>query len=299
MALKRLERFLSHQTLAVVTALSFLLPTPHASATNLPREANSNCVNWLDNNKSSFIENTPINSFTQSTCNQSDQNNILKQALVKTFILLYPNYSLSFYDSCPIAPTTSGQLNENEAIAFYSVSARIPTIEIKLIKDVELNAYTKFSNYYPQRQAQIYLTDALLKEFSFASEIAFVLAHEMEHLERNLIVPDLDGFMLSTKQLERLKSIHEDWEYQADSAAIKKVLASGLNGKNAVSFLEKLTRRLHKHQHADEHKFLTMHPSLDLRIEALKDFNEKYELSQLKISDSSGQLTKSASLSHS
>ena len=86
----------------------------------------------------------------------------------------------------------------------------------------------------------ITLTQGLLDEISTSSELAFVLAHEMGHIELEHLAPVLSSALLTQTQLRRIAQVHQDWEIEADGFALKRILDAGYDPRAGIELLSRL-----------------------------------------------------------
>lgn len=189
------------------------------------------------------------------------------------FTRLYPAYVVLSHSARQIPAAGSSSLAENGDGAdwragwnFISRQPGLPSLRIEFLDDPEPNAYAVSSKQNANRQAIIYLSRGITALFRSRSDLAFVLAHEMAHLKADHHMPDFSLALLTGRQLKRISAIHQDWEFQADQAALTQMARAGFDTLAPAALLQELSR----YKAAIDRGFDHRHPSTARRIRALQ-----------------------------
>lgn len=211
--------------------------------------------------------------FDRSTLN-SDRSS---QSLVSAIRLIFPGYRLADQPFCSESTNSNLIFRVNRVKYIYAdypdVIARKEIRQNNLPKVIELaispigkaNAFVfpAIRDEGGEEEApRIVLTDGLLSEISSGNELAFVIGHELGHLNFEHIPISLNGFVVSPEQQQRIASIERQWEFQADSFAAQILEQRGLPRSTAGSALSILARVEHG---ADG----GTHPNIEERLQNL------------------------------
>lgn len=110
----------------------------------------------------------------------------------------------------------------------------------------------------------IRISTALLERLPDEAALAFILAHEMSHLRSGKIPAQLDGILLSPRQIARIAETHQRWEEEADAEATRVIFAAGYANASGSDVLSQL-----RGFDVAAGALFRSHPKIDLRIEAL------------------------------
>jgi hypothetical protein len=160
-----------------------------------------------------YIEHQPI-------CSWEEQIRETLQKLVESDPL---NRSQSSDNSCSFSPTRHSD---------YDLS-----FEIR--QSSEPNALA-----LRQHGGLIVLTSSLLNTITSPSELAFVLAHELAHLQHEHIPAPPVNLILTNEQEKHIDSIRRKWEIQADQEATRMLISAGYNPTHGAQLLKRLNRRV-------------------------------------------------------
>ena len=162
--------------------------------------------------------------------------------IAEVFTRVYPEFRQSTDLSCPVSPSSDPQAAAGKQceLVFYSVTAKPAFVQISVEKTNVPNAFAYAPTQSEPDSGRIVLTSRLLSEFADLSELAFVLGHEMSHLEHNHRIVSLDGYVLSAAQLDKIHSVHQAWELEADRESLARISAAGYDKNSPAIVLGRL-----------------------------------------------------------
>lgn len=165
---------------------------------------------------------------------------ISSESLPQVFTKLYPEYTLNSY--------------ETDKWIFKSVDCKL---KLKIIDAKSLrNSYAYLSK---NRVRNILVTRELLNELENIEELAFLLAHEMSHLDfEHYALPNFSAYVFSEEQKKKISEHLQNLELQADNMARYVVKKSGFDLEKSLSLLEKKFK--------NELGFFEQHPQPEFRI---------------------------------
>lgn len=173
--------------------------------------------------------NTPSSSADESRklCNPS---NSWISKVEQTWLKLFPEYEVAKYNQQEIVFT----------LPPTRLAAQSPKqLQISFLDNGKANA---FATPPTNVGAKIILTSGLMTQLSSCEELAFVLAHEMSHINNDHFAPDISALILPQSLIEKMVRIHHDWELIADKDAAERLQAKGIDNHYALSLLGKLSK---------------------------------------------------------
>lgn len=145
------------------------------------------------------------------------------------------------------------------------ISKNSRRLQFSLIDITQANAYALPAS--DSAEAEIVLTSGLLEEIQTDSELAFVLAHELAHIEDSHFPLQAPTLLLNSKQIAHIQNVHQSWELLADRKAVAILEQSGFHSLEAIALL----RRLERHSPQNEPRLLQAHPGIEVRLRALRE----------------------------
>lgn len=140
-------------------------------------------------------------------------------------------------------------------------------IELAVHEDGKPTAYAlKRGSARPDAPARIVITASLLSLLRDSSELAFVIAHELAHIEHDHFSPEIPFAMFTPRQLAHIASTHQRWELDADASAIALLRSGGFDLRASVDILGRL-----ESVETSNESFLRRHPSIRDRISQLRE----------------------------
>lgn len=142
------------------------------------------------------------------------------------------------------------------------------TVENKVsIRILESNRTIAEGRKNPDSSYSILLSNGLFQKINNPSTLKFVLAHEYAHVKYNHFAPNLENYILSEKQRNRLEHIYQEWELKADSFAINSLTKTErIEGRENITQIiqETPVENLGKHT-----KLFKRHPDPKIRTTTL------------------------------
>lgn len=138
-------------------------------------------------------------------------------------------------------------------------------VSIELLDDERPNAFAIPAYRSSSGSARIVLTTGLRRVLMSKSELAFVVAHELAHLRADHFSPELPAITLSSSQIEKIVSVHQSWEIDADRSAVEMLHRRGLDARAGLHLLGRLDEFERRSESAIEHK----HPPISERLNRL------------------------------
>ena len=160
------------------------------------------------------------------------------------------------------APLPFQGRNDSAFLVDAAVAPRVRVIGIELVDTRLPNAFAIESD--ETTAAKIRISTALLDRIEDEDSLAFILAHEMYHLQSGKVPTSLDGILLTPRQLSRIAETHQRWEAEADADAARVVLAAGYSvatGGKVLALLRPFDQL--------EGALPRSHPAIDVRLQAL------------------------------
>lgn len=142
----------------------------------------------------------------------------------------------------------------------------LSSVEIMIDEEARPQAFARPAEK-PTLSGRIVLSTGLLAMLENESELAFVVAHELAHLEHDHFSPQLPVAMLTSRQLAQIALTHQRWELQADADAVALLRTAGFDPKAAVSLLG----RLEQAEANSSQSFVRHHPAMHERIAKLRE----------------------------
>lgn len=166
---------------------------------------------------------------------------ISRESLPEVFRKLYPEYTLNKYQ------------NDKWTFKKEDAELKLKIIDFKRSK----NSYAYFSKDHARN---ILITRALIDDLANSEELAFLLAHEMSHLDLgHYCLPNFSSYVFSKEQERKISEHLQSLELLADSSALDLLKKSGFNSEKGLALLEKKFN-------ADRESFFKRHPNLKTRI---------------------------------
>jgi Peptidase family M48 len=156
-----------------------------------------------------------------------------------------------------LCPLTLEEFSSNSIYLYNPWSGKIASIEIQDSKEA-----LAFSGEDKLALSGVILSSSFLSQIKSPEELAFVLAHEMAHIELGHLTSSINLAFLTNKQREHIVAVHHKWELTADTFALNLLNKQGFKTNDISSFIKRLDKTLHKHT---EEK--SLHPSLLARLE--------------------------------
>ena len=208
--------------------------------------------------------------------------------LIRTLEKLYPESHVLNTAECP-NPEISTQLQRDWPLefAFYRPKAKEPVIRLAFLEEEKPNAYTLPSHGSQTHSPTIFFTRGLLSRTHFESELAFIIAHEIAHIEGEHFGLEFPSLILTDEQLSHITKVQREWELQADLKAIRVLQNAGYNLKAGVNLLE----RLHAFDR-EQSEVVRKHPSILKRVSALKTLFDSNAVSETILSLDVAQIQK-------
>jgi predicted Zn-dependent protease len=167
--------------------------------------------------------------------------------------------------------------HHENSIQLYRPQGAIPLLALEISARPEPNAFAHPGDTGSGKIPTIFLTEGLLRELQSEDELAFVLAHEMEHLDRNHFSPDLTAAMLTEAQLSHIQAVQQDWELEADQRALQTLARARFRTSAATTVLKRLSQ-LAVGAPAPS---IRRHPHLGARILALTPLLQRSDIARL------------------
>lgn len=136
-------------------------------------------------------------------------------------------------------------------------------LEVVILEQPQPNAYIARNQ---NENVHLFLTSGLLNLLQTESELAFVLAHEIAHLQNDHFSPHIPSLILTPEQLIHISLVHEDWEFVADRQALETLRAANYHPAESITLLERLAKIVPQAPEAFTHH----HPAIQNRIHAAK-----------------------------
>lgn len=194
----------------------------------------------------------------------------MRETVADVFLTLYPAYRPTSDGSCELSSIADSSIADDSSATFlfYSLAAKnLSTITLTILDDPRPNAYAIDSAHSASGASELFLTKGLLELMTSRAALAFVIAHEMAHLELDHFAPDFSLLVLTASQEQRVRRIHEDWELTADRRAAQILRKTGFDNREAIDFL----RLLGSCGNPDVHEnVLQAHPAIEDRIQSVE-----------------------------
>lgn len=179
-------------------------------------------------------------------------------------------------DECKLLPSQLAALAKFKDRLFQSDPQNKSHVNFKLISDESVNAFTLPGG-------EIWLLSGLLKDVRNPSELAGVLAHEIEHVQRrhvieamlratlftallNVMAGDVSSIVLvdphTVAQIFSLK-LSREMENEADEGAFVRLNSVGISPRAMNDFFSRLEKKVKMPKSLD---FLSTHPASEERV---------------------------------
>lgn len=166
---------------------------------------------------------------------------------------------------------SSGQHGDSIFAVAHNTQGEQQLLQITLQHDIRPNAFSMPQSTDGSQPAQILLTTGLINSINNVEGLAFVLAHELAHIDYDFFPLQLPPALLTTEQQDHIAATHRTWEYAADRLAIQRMRQAGYNSNGARAVLTALSSWEPAYEQQPNH------PRIADRLEAI---NENPDLSK-------------------
>jgi len=190
--------------------------------------------------------------------------------LAHVFLRLYPNYTQVEASHCLCQTVKETPSISASPLCFKADSSS--RIRLVLHKKDRLNAISLTICPETKKIGEIVIYSELLEQLVSPSEIAFVIAHEMAHLDAGHVLPPLGPTVLSHSQMEEIASIRRRWEHEADIRALDKIVDAGYSAKAPEDLLRRIDTANYPLKSAEYSNFY-QHPDSPARLLAINRYS--------------------------
>ena len=191
-------------------------------------------------------------------------NDIWAARVAETLQQLLPHHKLSLSPECPVETVSAGDAQFRQFYLLGPAPGDEP-LKITFLNTTSVIALAR-KGYDDSTTAEIVLSRGLFAQIQLSSELAFVLSHELAHIEFEHFTPQLPLGLFTQRQLERVSSVHIQWELKADARAIERLTRAGFSTLAIAEFLS----RLDSHTEDRDPAHLHSHPTLQARLDSLQ-----------------------------
>lgn len=151
-------------------------------------------------------------------------------------------------------------LNSGSVTYGNDVCKYIESVADRLLKDdAALRSKLRFyvlksnvANAFSTNQGIIFFTTGLIAQFASEAQLAFVLAHEIVHYQKNHVIQSFEYKSNTKKSIEQLSQYSKEHEFEADRESIEMCNKAGYAKEELLGTLDVL---LFSHLPFDEYKF--------------------------------------------